>query len=645
MGDSIEKIEKSIRGKKRVLVMLLLAVVFLLSMLTFKMITEDPYIFTIDGQVFSPQVLSLHGSPENPHEGDVIIVGEFVLVLGPPGEYSFKTTTQFDGCLFQIEKNGQSRIVAANVMQTIGKTLQNPLANMTPHAIAGLRGIFLDSWFEGLIEKLKHIDTKFTCLTITDQTASCSKNHLIPLPKGLHYLQIYERISSGIKDYRKLEEQNQLRFFRLRQLSDETFNVQLLAANKELKHLNLVGTSLENTDTFSLFTKLRDLQLGWCKNLESIDFIRYMPGLRRFDFNYTMVRDLIPLDDATNLVFVNADGTPSITVPVTTLPNLSELRVMGTRISNETLKILKTKNPQCEVYHGWGLALRRALVDVTRIQVFTEKLNQDGTTIEKTLLEIENPHEIEEFVNHIAIDEEESGFYCQCRGGPFFKFYKGDKLVVVLGLHHGNSLRWPGGWPGDGQMSQEFADYLIEWLDTRGVKGPKEEIEREQLMFQELDRIWNQWVEATPKSLRPFLSEPITSVTDQDLIGFHETLAQEMPDKKQRILKLFHWYGSGQGLWNGYSGYEDVALRMLLKYKTNDLLKAVHEADLELQHIEGIARLFAGYDYAIYRKVDLQLLPTDLKQRLLQHCLKSNDNTKRRRAKRAFQTEKLNENE
>jgi len=71
-------------------------------------------------------------------------------------------------------------------------------------------------------------------------------------------------------------------------------------------------------------------------------------------------------------------------------------------------------------------------------------------------------------------------------------------------------------------------------------------------------------------------------------------------------------------------------------YPTQDLLLAIDNVNLTETQLEGIARLFRQFGPQTNRPNDLNLLSKPLKERLLEHCLKSNDKFKIRVAERAF---------
>lgn len=138
-----------------------------------------------------------------------------------------------------------------------------------------------------------------------------------------------------------------------------------------------------------------------------------------------------------------------------------------------------------------------------------------------------------------------------------------------------------------------------------------------------------------PPALKPHW-ESVSSSFTPNLTPLREALAREIPDKNDRLLALFSWFGSGAGPWSGFPSYETVAEKLLLEYSTSELLDAIEGKGLTLAQTEGVARLFGGWDFSRRRPNDRQLLPTDLKAHLLEHSLTSSDQDKRHRALRAF---------
>jgi hypothetical protein len=145
----------------------------------------------------------------------------------------------------------------------------------------------------------------------------------------------------------------------------------------------------------------------------------------------------------------------------------------------------------------------------------------------------------------------------------------------------------------------------------------------------------SQWSAAMPSALKHLWPRVLGEGFNPNLDPLRAALSTEFPDERTRILALYAWFGSGQGPWSGFPGYETVAERLLLDFQTETLIAAA-EAAKSTQQLEGAARLFAGWEFSQHRKEDLARLPPELKQRLLTHSLESTDDDKRSRARHAF---------
>lgn len=94
----------------------------------------------------------------------------------------------------------------------------------------------------------------------------------------------------------------------------------------------------------------------------------------------------------------------------------------------------------------------------------------------KILLELTGSNEIQELIENIRINSNKSGDECLCFGGPNFDFYKNDTIVASLSLHHGIAFRWEKGcWPGDGALTRESADWIVNFLESKNIPEPKKE--------------------------------------------------------------------------------------------------------------------------------------------------------------------------
>jgi hypothetical protein len=292
----------------------------------------------------------------------------------------------------------------------------------------------------------------------------------------------------------------------------------------------------------------------------------------------------------------------------------------------------------------WTRLLQTALTDVSRLRVRSGDTCHRNPAVEKVLVEMHEAAAIAGLIHQIAIDDRESGDECKCCGNPTLEFYRQEKLVASLSLHHGRILRWPGGrWRGDGQLTRESATFLTQWLAARGVPWPQREFEHGEFIKSTSpaarQHAQETWLKAMPSSLKPFWPgmqelnpcEPPGGGTDR-----YYALALEMPRQEERVRALLAWYGSGTGSWRTFPVYEAAAEDLLLRFETPVMVAALEGGELSPAQLEGAARLLAGVAFRRQRPQDLGLLPVAVKRRLLEHCLTSPDRDKRTRARQAF---------
>ena len=290
---------------------------------------------------------------------------------------------------------------------------------------------------------------------------------------------------------------------------------------------------------------------------------------------------------------------------------------------------------------NWTGQLHEALQGVTHLCVRSGGTCHRQPDQEKNLLDLRDPKQVADFIKGIQINSRGSGFHCMCCGEPTLEFYRGDVLVVSLGFHHGQSLRWPNGkWAGDALLTQDSAGFIIQWLADHDVTGPQKERE-ERIRFEKESAISQEkWLKAMPDALKPFwgdIGDPFGSNRTKIMDA---ALAKQFPDPKTRILALLSLYGSGQGKWSGVPSYELFAEQLLLLHKTEDLLAAVQNRQLTEEQTEGLARLLGGWAFSRQRPDDLRFVPADLKARLLKHSLQSKYEDKCERARNAFEEKK-----
>jgi hypothetical protein len=180
---------------------------------------------------------------------------------------------------------------------------------------------------------------------------------------------------------------------------------------------------------------------------------------------------------------------------------------------------------------------------------------------------------------------------------------------------------------------------LKELLTKSGIPlSQTEDTEEEKAAEREKTKIArNRWEDGMPKSIKPIWDwEEARNNPMYENPDFKKSLERDYPEKRERILVLFSWFGSGEGPWTGYGTYESVAENLLLQFDSADLVSAASEGNLDEKQTEGAARLFAGWEFSRDRPEDQKKLPATLSKKLLDHTLKSPDEDKQSRAKRAF---------
>jgi hypothetical protein len=155
------------------------------------------------------------------------------------------------------------------------------------------------------------------------------------------------------------------------------------------------------------------------------------------------------------------------------------------------------------------------------------------------------------------------------------------------------------------------------------------------------DDDWHRWIAAVPKAMHAFVPQDQGEDPFRYFPNDHHAqlnaLARVYPSKTAQIRALLAWYGTDSGKWTGYPTYEDIPMRILLTYSTADCLTAIRSAPMTDAEWEGAARFFASWDFKTQRPHDLEMIPRDLKKKLLDRSLQNADEDKAGRAREAFQ--------
>jgi hypothetical protein len=255
----------------------------------------------------------------------------------------------------------------------------------------------------------------------------------------------------------------------------------------------------------------------------------------------------------------------------------------------------------------------------------------------KILATISDPSELSDLARLTSIEDGDFG-HCLCFGEPALELHAEDGAVVaVLGLHHGEALRWDS-WSSDAPLLH--GPDLLEWLAPRGVQGPLAEFEEARRDAEAYEAQYRDWTEAIPtplEGLRPVIDELRQSggmLNDETLVEFAGRLELSHPDPVEQTRLLLRWFGSGSGKMSGYPSYEGIPEQFLLAIPTKTVIEALNEADLDV--LDGGVRYLAGWHFRKERTEDLELIPVSERRTLLTRAEASGDEDKIGRAVRAF---------
>ena len=183
-------------------------------------------------------------------------------------------------------------------------------------------------------------------------------------------------------------------------------------------------------------------------------------------------------------------------------------------------------------------------------------------------------------------------------------------------------------------------DLLSRWLTEHGARDYLQARGDRQSSELASDVAGTDWAAAAPTAVRDLTDRMrFTSKTGRmppDLLAaVNERLSASYPDDVSRAAVLLRWFGAGTGLCNSYPYHEDIPERILLKIPPATVITAVMSDEDDDRLLDGAVRLLAGFHWQRAHPAALESLP-DLRLRLLDHALSSDDDDKIRRARHAF---------
>lgn len=450
--------------------------------------TLGAYTFTLEGRDYNPGTL---GSEEGdaPIEGDVVIIEGIPLTLDAPGKYDFGF---HDGGLYRL-RDGRETLVGCVIEAPKDKSEKgkapavNPLATLDDAGLKALRGVRFEGKVDGFEAALGKLDLARVCLSVTlDNDDGGMLQHL---PAELAHLAVSSTQSTDKLDLSPLAAMKGLKFLDLSGLSTKEMDVQPLR-DLPLIYLSLPWGNVRNIEALAGMTSLRTLVANSCRSIGSGSWLSTLTGLRQLYVGYLVAGgegkqvplDLSSLAKLPELRAVHAQASAVGALPSVKMEKLKRLTLLQSGAPEASVAAFAAANPQCEVLTSLNKVLADRLKKADRIRVRTGGVCHREEAQEKTIFESRDAQVLGELAAHLGVNEKGSGFHCMCCGNPTFEFYTGTELVVTLGFHHGQSVRWSGGvWPGDGLLAEGNGEYLCKWLAEKGEDGPLKEFRDSQL--------------------------------------------------------------------------------------------------------------------------------------------------------------------
>jgi len=440
------------------------------------------YTFIADGEMIEPLFLTTEG--KTPITGDVAILGiEAGICLDEPGLYRLETT---ENSLWRIDEDGKKHLIACEI-----KGDNNPLATLDDEALKHLRGVILLEWPPAIVKQLARLDLTRVCITLSPESSTSDKTDVLPqLPASTTMLILGANCNwDKHEPFANLKKLKKLRFFEMQGRHLESFDFSILI-ELPLEYLGLPyleSTDTNTTATLEKLTTLKTLNAGYCNYIGDGAWLARLKNLRQLDVSgFTIVinnnelkvvpLNLAGLSELPHLTILQATGQHLQSLPAKKMPALQFANFLLCKTQKEMIEAFAKTNPQAEVHIDMNAALQKKLTKADRLRVRSDGTCHRDKKEEKTLYETRDSAEIAKVLRDLVVDESRSGDHCLCCGTPTLEFYVGEKLIGMVGVHHGLSLRWADSpWPGDGVLTKESVEALDDWLTKCGVWLPKDE--------------------------------------------------------------------------------------------------------------------------------------------------------------------------
>jgi hypothetical protein len=244
----------------------------------------------------------------------------------------------------------------------------------------------------------------------------------------------------------------------------------------------------------------------------------------------------------------------------------------------------------------WTAPLKAAAADGDRIVVHDTGFSGGKR---KPDYELRGVDKVQELVGLISIDAANSGFHCMCDGNYWIHVYKGKEEILILGYHHGRSLRWQDGtWNGDGLMTNASQEALPAWFKKNGCAYLQE--------LRDQDLAYRKQQAEEEQRFAGFFPEKVRSLlllrdgngpgggADEEL---GRRIAREMADGKAVAVAACQALGSVRESWTTTGEKERRALAAVHCVSGEDFLEALQQLRDDRSGLRGAARVFFREGY------------------------------------------------
>jgi len=239
-----------------------------------------------------------------------------------------------------------------------------------------------------------------------------------------------------------------------------------------------------------------------------------------------------------------------------------------------------------------------ALIDRADTLEVKESWRKDAPT----LFVSKNPVDREDLKKALVIDEKRSTSICLCMGTTLIILFRDGKEFGRISNQHCDAVRYTGSHA-DAVLTDR--EKFFQWCDARGIKGPRQEWEKQQQTANKERMSREKWIKATPACLLQLAvpksgivayipkkgSFPHPEKNDAKITRMFEAMQKNYADPQDAAAALFAWYGNGEK-WSGYPEYEDAAAQLLYRYPAALIVKVATEKSLTDSQMEGFLRFY-----------------------------------------------------